>query len=170
MHFKVLNQLHIVLNDDTTEDFFLPIVVNTTHVNSVIHKIISANLLPCTCGKSDMTYQDLILSSLILKGIKFNFVLMMIKHMTSCLQNKTKYFSYGSFITTILEHFQVSFEHEEFVSIKQVIDEDVFKNSKLGVGENGDLFWVSWDHTSAPPAFIPSTNHSNSPAPFVDSI
>lgn len=66
-NLKILDQLRIVKDCETTEIFFLPQVVETTLINNVIHKLIRANLITRIGGRSDMTYQDLVLSSVILK-------------------------------------------------------------------------------------------------------
>lgn len=94
-----------------------------------------------------MTFQDLVLIALIIKGYKFNFALFMINHMNSYLHNKIKYFPCGSFITTILKHIGINFDHEETFKINEIINEEVFRNSKLRVTNYGTLFLdvTNWD-------------------------
>lgn len=166
----VIEQLRIVKDCSSAEFIGLPTVVKTTPLNNVIRKVIRANLVPRTGGRSNMTYQDLILSALILSSTKFNFVLLMIKHMESCLTNKIK-----CFITKILAHFGISFANEEVVQLSKDIDECESLNSKLMVNPNGILSWdVASFHTqgSVPPTSTlksPNTSpdHSVLPEPFV---
>lgn len=120
--------------------FSLPKVVESTLLSSVLYKILRANLVPRNGGRFDMTFQDLVPITLIIKGYKFNFALFMIKHMNCCLHNKIKYFPCGSFITTILKHIGINFDHEETFKINEIINEEVFINSKLRVINYGILF------------------------------
>lgn len=54
-NLKIIDLLRIVKECETSELFFLPKVVETTPINSVIHKLIRSNLIPRTGGHSDMT-------------------------------------------------------------------------------------------------------------------
>lgn len=160
-NFSVLDQLKLVKNSSNLEFVELPTVVETSPINSVIHKIIRSNLVPRMGGRSDMTFQDLILSALILSGTKFNFTLFMIKNMESCIKNKTKCLPYGDFITKIFEHFEISFANEEVVHIIDVIDETNLHSSMLKVSVNDMLFWDIVDSTHLiVPSTLPSYNSS----------
>lgn len=83
-------------------------------------------------------------------------------------------FPYGSFITTILKHFKVSFDHKEFFQINEVIDEEVFHNFNIGIYDDGSLFWDVKEPTIPLFIYIPTMNphipsdiHSVSPGPFI---
>lgn len=96
-NLSILQQLRVVKDCPTTEFVLLPTVLETTPLNSVVYKLFYANLVPRTGGKSEITYQDLILLALILFETKFNYALLMIHHMESCIKTKSKCFSYGGF-------------------------------------------------------------------------
>lgn len=49
----------------------------------VIHKVILYNLLPRYGGGADFTFQDMILTIVILRGLPFNFAQIMLQHMVS---------------------------------------------------------------------------------------
>lgn len=65
----------------------------------VIHKVLRYNLLPRTGGGANFTYQDLMLVAIILKGMTFNFSLLMLRNMISCLYQSKKCLPYGRFLT-----------------------------------------------------------------------
>lgn len=73
------------MDDPTLSDVFLPKTVDVSPTASVIHKVLRYNLLPCIGGGADFTYQDLVLVAIILKGTPFNFSLLMLCNMISCL-------------------------------------------------------------------------------------
>lgn len=76
-NLTVLEQLRIVKECSSAEFIGLPtVIIETTPLNNVIHKLIRANLIPRNGGRFNMTYQDLILSALIISGTKFNFAML----------------------------------------------------------------------------------------------
>lgn len=65
--FQPLEQLQIVKDDPTIKVFSLPKTIDVSPLACVIHKVLRYNLLPRTGGGINFTYQDLVLSAMILK-------------------------------------------------------------------------------------------------------
>lgn len=125
----------------TTEFLSLRTVLETTSLNNIIHKLIRANIIPRTGGRSEMTYQDLTL-------------------LESCVKTKSKCFPYGGFLTKIFAHFDISFELEEVFQFTEVIDDLIFTNSKLKIGAVNVLSWDIEEDIPDSIALVVSPSHS----------
>lgn len=146
-------------------DVFTPKTVDVSPTARVLHKLVRYNLLPRIGGGADFTYQDLVLVAMILKGLSFNFSLMMLQHMMSCLSNAKKCLPYGGCLTKLFLHFKISLDSEISVPLHDFIDSGNLKISRLSL-MNGNFVRtipnpppVLSSHQSSP-STLPNTNSS----------
>lgn len=131
--FSPLEQLRIVMDNLALTDIFTPKTVDVSPISCVLHKLVRYNLLPRIGGGADFTYQDLVLVAMILKGLSFNFSLMMLQHMMSCLRNAKKCLPYGGCLTKLFLHFKISLDGEISVPLHDSIDSGNLKISHLSL-------------------------------------
>lgn len=126
--FPPLEQLQIVMDDPTVSQLHTPKTVDVSPIACILHKLVRHNLLPRLGGGADFTYQDLVLVAMIMKGVSFNFSLMMLQQMMSCVRQTKKCLPYSGFLTKLFRHFHIPLENEDSISLNESID---FANLKL---------------------------------------
>lgn len=153
--FTPLEQLQIVMNNNQLTDVFTPKTVDVSPISCVLHHIVRYNLLPRLGGGADFTYQDLIIVSLILRGVSFNLSQLMLHHMTGCLRKSKTCLPYSATLTTLFTHFQISFDNEHSVSVTDSLSVSSLKMSRINLIDG--LFVRIPSEIPAPPVSIPSS-------------
>lgn len=104
------------MDNHTLSSLFTPKIVDVCPAACVLHKMICYNLFSRIGGGADFTHQDLVVVVMILKGVSFNFSLMMLSHMLSCIRQSKKSLPCGYFLTKVFQHFKIPFDDEIVVT------------------------------------------------------
>ena len=151
--YSVLEQLQTVMDNPSLTDIITPKTVDVSPLACVLHKLIRFNLVPRLGGGSDFTFQDLILSALIMKGQSFNFAQLMLYHMDSCIRQVKKCLPYSALLTTVFNYFHIPLENERSVSVSESLDPNFLKQAKITLVDGNFIRLPSV--TPPPPSPLP---------------
>ena len=155
--YSVLEQIQTVMDNTSLTDIFNPKTVDVSPLACVLHKLIRFNLVPRLGGGADFTFQDLIISALIMKGQSFNFAQLMLYHMDSCIRQVKKCIPYSALLTTVFNHFHIPLENESSVSVSESLDPTFLKQAKISLVD-GTFIRIPSAVPPPSPSHLPSTS------------
>lgn len=71
------------MDNYTLSSLFTPKTIDVCPTACALHKLVRYNMFPRIGGGTDFTYQDLGVVAMILKGVSFNFSLLILSYMLS---------------------------------------------------------------------------------------
>lgn len=120
-------------------DFSLPTTAMLTPMANLLFKFYCSNICPRQGNRSLMTYQDLIIVTLLLKGHKFDLPGLILKNMMSIVNQKKTGLPYGLLLNKIFKYLGVKLDDRDKVFASEFFDVVSMTQSSIRVNHDDSL-------------------------------
>ena len=116
-----------------------PLVSDLSPLSLLLFRLIHTNVLPRKSGRDRVTYQDIILLSLLQSQRPINMSLLILKHMFHCASHDSMHYPYPALLTKLFNYFELITEFDEFVPLSDTFDSRVLLANRLVVSSDDVL-------------------------------